>query len=707
MFIVLAGKLLLWSSFVFIYLINTTTLAQPEFISYDCVESGNFTRNSTYQRNLDDTLAALPNTNSGFGFYNRSTGQGNDRVNSIALCRGDVEPSLCRSCLNDSIVKLREICPNQKEAIGYYDNCMLKYSNETVLGNTGIRFYVFLANNQNASDQDGFNRALRPLMNRLRGNASAGGPLLKFATGNTTGPNFDTIYGLVQCTPELNEMQCSRCLADAISVFGNSYSARIGGRTLLPTCNFRYEISPFYNESTLFIPPPPSSSPPPPIPTPPGTNCQKTNTRRTVIIVVVIVIFSIVITIASICIFMRSRKKKQQIPSMGDTETESMDMSTVESLQYNFSIVRAATNDFSEDNKLGQGGFGSVYKGKLEDGQEIAVKRLSRDSGQGDLEFKNEVLLVAKLQHRNLVRLLGFSLEGRERLLIYEYLPNASLDHFIFDPTKRALLDWENRYKIIRGIAKGLLYLHEDSRLRIIHRDLKASNILLDAQMNPKIADFGMARLFKPEETQGDTNRIVGTYGYMAPEYAMHGQFSVKSDVFSFGVLVLEMVTGQKNQCFRDGENIEDLLSFAWKGWRKGTTSNMIDPTLKTGSGSLRDIIRCIHIGLLCVQENVNDRPTMASVVLMLNSFSLTLSMPSEPAFFMRSSANPEMPLLQEYTSSTGSSSLEQFKMSKSRSRSSQYSVNDASISEYLGVEDRPWIEGDSDGLKGIQWMAA
>ncbi|KAF5786445.1 putative protein kinase RLK-Pelle-DLSV family [Helianthus annuus] len=226
--------------------------------------------------------------------------------------------------------------------------------------------------------------------------------------------------------------------------------------------------------------------------------------------------------------------------------------------------MKAATNDFSQENKLGAGGFGPVYRGRLEDGHEIAVKRLSKNSGQGDLEFKNEVLLVAKLQHRNLVRLLGFSIKGNERLLIYEYMQNASLDNFLFDPTKRMFLDWEKRYNIINGVAKGLLYLHEDSRLKIIHRDLKASNVLLDEEMNAKIADFGMAKLFKPDETQGNTNRIVGTYGYMAPEYAMHGQFSVKSDVFSFGVLVLEMITGQKNQHFRNGENIEDLLSFAW-----------------------------------------------------------------------------------------------------------------------------------------------
>ncbi|KAF5786424.1 putative protein kinase RLK-Pelle-DLSV family [Helianthus annuus] len=361
---------------------------------------------------------------------------------------------------------------------------------------------------------------------------------------------------------------------------------------------------------------------------------------------------------------------------------ETIDIGNVESLQYNFNIIKTATNDFSQENKLGVGGFGAVYRGKLGDGHEIAVKRLAKDSGQGDVEFKNEVLLVAKLQHRNLVRLLGFSIEGNERLLIYEYLPNASLDKFLFDPIKRAFLDWEKRYNIINGVAKGLLYLHEDSRLRIIHRDMKASNVLLDVEMNAKIADFGMARLFKAEESQGDTNRIVGTYGYMAPEYALHGHFSVKTDVFSFGVLVLEIITGQKVHSFQNGENNDDLLSFAWKSWKKGTGPDMIDPTLKSGSSSLHNIIRSIHIGLLCVQDNVIDRPTMASVVLMLNSSSITLPLPSEPAFFMRTNSNLEEPLFQEYSSSTGSSSLRYSNISKERPRASQMSVNGATISD-------------------------
>ncbi|PRQ31289.1 putative protein kinase RLK-Pelle-DLSV family [Rosa chinensis] len=326
--------------------------------------------------------------------------------------------------------------------------------------------------------------------------------------------------------------------------------------------------------------------------------------------------------LSGICIFLRVKQPRVKLDD--DTLEE---ISLMESLQYDFEDIRSATDDFSDENKLGQGGFGVVYKvSYIYNGRYITVKRLSKSSEQGDREFKNEVTLVAQLQHRNLVRLLGFCLKGEEKLLIYEYIPNTTLDHFIFDPTNHGILDWETRYKIIGGIVLSLLYLHEDSRLRIIHRDLKASNILLDEDMNPKIADFGMARLFVMDETQGDTKTIIGTYGYMAPEYASHGRFSVKSDVFSFGVLVLEIISGKKSGSFQNGENEDDLLSYVWRNWRDDTIPNIIDPLL---TSSRYDIIRCIHIGLLCVQENVNDRPTMTSVVSMLNSHSLTLSTPS------------------------------------------------------------------------------
>ncbi|EXB58573.1 G-type lectin S-receptor-like serine/threonine-protein kinase [Morus notabilis] len=214
---------------------------------------------------------------------------------------------------------------------------------------------------------------------------------------------------------------------------------------------------------------------------------------------------------------------------------------------FDFESIIAATDDFSDANKLGQGGYGPVYKGKFPGGQEIAVKRLSSVSGQGLQEFKNEVVLIAKLQHRNLVRLRGYCIKGEEKILLYEYMPNKSLDSFIFDDTKSVLLDWEMRFNIILGIARGLLYLHQDSRLRIIHRDLKTSNILLDQDMEPKVSDFGLARIVGGKQTEASTNRVVGTYGYMSPEYALEGLFSVKSDVFSFGVVLLEIISGKRN----------------------------------------------------------------------------------------------------------------------------------------------------------------
>ncbi|CAL0309441.1 unnamed protein product [Lupinus luteus] len=294
-----------------------------------------------------------------------------------------------------------------------------------------------------------------------------------------------------------------------------------------------------------------------------------------------------------------------------------------------------ATDDFNYSNKLGEGGFGPVYKGKLENGLEIAVKRLSRASGQGLEEFMNEVVLISKLQHRNLVRLLGCCREGEENMLIYEYMPNKSLDTFIFDPPEHKFLDWKNRFSIIEGTARGLLYLHRDSRLRIIHRDLKASNILLDDELNPKISDFGLARIFGGHGDHDKTRRVVGTYGYMAPEYAMGGLFSEKSDVFSFGVLLLEIVSGKRNSSFYNNEQSQSLLEFAWNLWNEDNIVSLIDKDICDPLHE-KDILRCVHIGLLCVQESARDRPNMATVISMLSSEIVNLPALSQPAYILK-----------------------------------------------------------------------
>ncbi|KAK9288723.1 hypothetical protein L1049_017186 [Liquidambar formosana] len=304
---------------------------------------------------------------------------------------------------------------------------------------------------------------------------------------------------------------------------------------------------------------------------------------------------------------------------------------------FSFASIMAATNNFSDENKLGQGGFGPVYKGELHEGrQKIAVKRLSRASRQGLVEFKTEIKLIANLQHMNLVTLLGCCIQGDDKMLIYEYMPNKSLDFFLFDPIRKELLDWKKHYNIIEGIAQGLIYLHKYSRLKIIHRDLKASNVLLDENLNPKISDFGMARIFGRNDVEANTNRIVGTYGYMAPEYAMDGTFSEKSDIFSFGVLMLEIVSGQKNNSFYHDDHTINLVGYAWQLWKDGDIMELKD--LMLGDSSIHQILICIHVGLLCVQKNAMDRPIIADVISMLTSETMSLPDPKEPAYAQLSS---------------------------------------------------------------------
>ncbi|GKV42589.1 hypothetical protein SLEP1_g49972 [Rubroshorea leprosula] len=285
-------------------------------------------------------------------------------------------------------------------------------------------------------------------------------------------------------------------------------------------------------------------------------------------------------------------KKENDIKNEGQDEDMELPVFQVATISH-------ATDNFSLSNKLGQGGFGPVYKGKLVDGQEIAVKRLSLSSTQGVNEFKNEVKLIAKLQHRNLVRLLGCCIEGEEKMLIYEYMPNRSLDSFIFDQIRGKELDWSKRFGIICGIARGLLYLHQDSRLRVIHRDLKASNVLLDDEMNSKISDFGMAKTFAGDQTEGSTNK-----------YAIDGLFSIKSDVFSFGVLLLEIISGIRNRGFFHPKHSLNLIGHAWKLWKEGNPLELAAESLGE-CFTLSEVVRCIHISLLCLQQNPEDRPPM------------------------------------------------------------------------------------------------
>ncbi|MCD7455634.1 hypothetical protein HAX54_028958 [Datura stramonium] len=362
--------------------------------------------------------------------------------------------------------------------------------------------------------------------------------------------------------------------------------------------------------------------------------------RHKIFVARIVPVISAILVLISIVFFIFKRKHLRREGWKNGTKAlirsvsslYSVEKSDMKLLQYNLQKIREATNNFHGENKLGEGGFGPVFKGFLAEFGDVAIKRLSRRSSQGLEEFMNELKLIAKLQHKNLVSLLGCCVEGEEKILIYEYMSNCSLDKFLFDTSLKVTLDWNTRFKIIEGIAQGMLYLHKYSRLKVIHRDLKASNILLDQEMIPKISDFGMARIFGTDQTQANTNRVVGTYGYMSPEYVVYGQFSEKSDVFSFGVLLLEILSGERNSDFSMTEISASLLGWAWNKWKEGSILELIDPSIRETCDSNK-ATRCILVSLLCVQEIPIDRPTMSDIVVMLSNETLPVPEPKEPAF--------------------------------------------------------------------------
>ncbi|KAI3909822.1 hypothetical protein MKW92_027034 [Papaver armeniacum] len=588
----------------------------PTYSPWSFCLGTNYTANSTYRTNLNILLSSLSTTFTNnstipqYGYRNITIGANPDTVYGSLHCREDIAPAICSICaqLATETVLQDSGCPNKKTAIMFYNGCVLRYSNENYFSISNQEPSIVLTSTYSIVNQSRFADVVTGLLDDLVVEAVTNtsiSPSL-YATRSANYNTSNKVSAMVQCTPDLTPSLCSKCLRSALGKLSTTLTKKEGARVLYPSCTFRFESFRFYGNYMYAT----RASPPTPQSQSDTTNSNRTDSSKLVISIAIPLVIALLLS--SIVVWWFSPEVDQDVRS-------------AESLQFNFNMICDATNSFSEANKLGEGGFGPVYKGILIDGQEIAVKRLSKSSGQGDEEFKNEVLLLAKLQHRNLVRLLGFCLHEQEKLLVYE-LMNASLDHFIF------------------GIARGLLYLHEDSRVRIIHRDLKASNILLAEDMTPKISDFGLARLFVVDQTQADTVRIVGTYGYMAPEYAIHGRFSVKSDVFSFGVLVLEILSGKKNTSFYESVTggAQDLLTYAWRHWQDGSAMELLDPSLNENC-SRSEFMRCVHIALLCVQESIADRPTMATVILMLNSNSMTLQLPTRPAYFVSDQAVEEV----------------------------------------------------------------
>ncbi|XP_027364934.1 putative receptor-like protein kinase At4g00960 [Abrus precatorius] len=609
---------------IMIAIIITLVLAVTEtsasvFNNVSCTSNQTFTPNTTFNTNLNILLSSLSsNVTNNVRFFNATTGtEDSDAVYGLYMCRGDVPFALCRECVGFATRTIAASCPTSKEAVIWYNECLLRYSYRLFFSKMEEwpRYQINIPlGDPVLLHSRGFYTALGSIFSELPNQAAlALGGFNGFAVKQENASSSVTLYALAQCTPDLSSRDCERCVSDAAAELPKfCCGGSIGASVLFPSCIVRYETYPFYQHSEQAM------------------IKGGRNIRTEVIAVAVVLVVALAMLFCfGYCFFqMKARKKRKA----SVREHFGPEIITLESLQFDLATIEGATNNFTEGRRIGKGGYGEVYKGILPDGEEIAVKRLSTNSKQGEEEFKNEVLLIAKLQHKNLVRLIGFCQEDQEKILIYEYVPNKSLDHFLFNPQRR--LTWSERYKIIKGIARGILYLHEDSRLKIIHRDIKPSNVLLDNSMNPKISDFGMARMVSTDQIQGCTNRVVGTYGYMSPEYAMHGKFSEKSDVFSFGVMVLEIISGKKNSCSFESCRVDDLLSYAWNEWRNESPFQLVDPILQE-SYYPNEVEKCMQIGLLCVQENPDDRPTMGTIVSYLNNPSVEMPFPLEPAFFM------------------------------------------------------------------------
>ncbi|KAJ7953581.1 putative Kinase [Quillaja saponaria] len=437
-----------------------------------------------------------------------------------------------------------------------------------------------------------------------------------------------SVYGLAQCWEFVNASACRNCLAEGVDKIG-SCPSKEEGRVLNAGCYLRYSTFKFYNNSQIE-----------------PTGSKGGRRHLAVILAATSSSFALLLVLATATFFWRKkvlmrRREKKQLGALVDTVNKSK-------LNIPYEILETATNYFANSNKLGQGGSGSVYKGVLPDGKTVAVKRLFFNTRQWVDHFFNEVNLISGIYHKNLVQLLGCSITGPESLLVYEYVPNQSLHDFFVVKKNAQPLTWEMRCKIVLGTAEGLAYLHEESQVRIIHRDIKLSNILLDEDFTPRIADFGLARLFPDDKTHIST-AIAGTLGYMAPEYVVRGKLTEKADVYSFGVLVIEVVSGKRNNAF--AENSSSILQMVWSLYGAGRLCDAIDPLLE-GNFEEENSRRILQIALLCVQASAELRPSMSVVVKMLTD-EHKIYEPTQPPFLNLSNAETSQLTPPQFTSNS------------------------------------------------------
>lgn len=590
----LIGVLLLFSTVL--------TAADPEanLLNSGCsaVKSTNVT---LFNENLNAVLVALNATIASSGFATNKQVRGTDPVYGLAQCRKDKIPSDCLKCIAVAEKQIRN-CSAVSGGRVIYDGCFLRYeSNDFYAQATGPGDTAYCGATKATGDSNQFSETAQNLISDLT--TATPKSYEFFAAQIRAGPSNTTIYALASCLRSINESGCSDCLGTAE---GNIRSClpQTQGRAVDVGCYLRYATYSFFpSNATTDLTALLSSG-------------HKDKSRTWIIIVGVIGGAAVIVVMVFIAQRYLRRlyitpSQQRQVDTLVATELRGP-------VNFDFKILRDATNKFDKANKLGEGGFGEVYKGMLTNGKIIAVKKLSLgQSARVIPEFEREVKLISNVHHRNLVRLLGCCNKGQERLLVYEYMPNSSLDRVLFGEGSQCLT-WETRFGIILGTARGLAYLHDDFHVRIIHRDIKSSNILLDESFCPKIADFGLARPL-PEDRSHLSTRVAGTLGYTAPEYAVQGQLTEKADIYSYGVVVLEIISGRKCIDMKQPPHMQYLVQWVWKLYETEEVLEMVDKNMGDNYAK-EEVLRMIQLGLLCTQASVTQRPSMSEIVAMLVS---------------------------------------------------------------------------------------
>ncbi|KAL8241638.1 hypothetical protein R6Q59_011940 [Mikania micrantha] len=605
------------TTLVFITMIITPLLvsksngdARTEIIKMYC--AGDLHNNQTlFISNFISAMQIISTEMQTSNFATTVVGFGPDTNYVLTQCYGDLSSQDCILCY----AQIRTFFPNcypRKGGRIYLDGCFVRLQNysffeeytgpndTTICGNTTRKSILF--------QQSAMHAVINVVKGALRNNDY-------FAREETmvSDPN-NSVYVLAECWKTLSPSSCRACLENA----SRSITTCLPwseGRVLNTGCFMRYSNTNFLNPVT-----------------------RSSSDRGTIITILASVVSSTMVIVVALLIVLYIKKCRYvQHKRKGSYDVKKLAKILNDSnLHFKYSTIYKATRYWHESNKLGQGGFGTVYKGVLADGREIAVKRLFFNYKFKAIDFYNEVNIISSLEHKNLVRLLGCNCSQPESILIYEYMPNKSLDFFIFDEIKGKEIGWEKRVEIIIGVAEGLVYLHNNTKHRIIHRDIKAPNILLDLRLRPKIADLGLARSFQDDISHISTG-IVGTLGYVAPEYLAHGQLTEKADVYSFGILILEVVTGMESNRSKTTEYSDSLLSTAWKHFKQGTVEEIFDPNLMMhvypNINFKKDAIKVVHVALLCTQEAPSLRPSMSAALKMLEKDEDPLPAPSNPPF--------------------------------------------------------------------------